>query len=429
MRILGLFLLLINIYNVTQAEDWPDWRGPHRDGKWSEKGIIQKFESTGIKIKWSVPIGSGYNGPSVSEGKVYVMDRKESPVETERVICFDEKTGAKIWSFEYDCKYEEVGYPAGPRSSVIIDGTRAYSLSTMGQLHCFDKVSGKVLWKKNLREIYKIKMPIWGIAAAPLIVDNKIIIQAAGSNNACVVALNKIDGNECWTNLNDAASYSSPILISQAGKKVVVVCTGENLAGLNPETGKVYWKIPFLSKMFLNISSPVLYKDYIFVSCFYNGSMLIKLGTSALTAEIIWQRSGKNEQVTDALHCCISTALIKDDYIYGIDSYGQMRCLDLLTGNRIWEDLTAVNKDRWANIHLVQNGDITWMFNEHGELIISELSPKGFHEISRAKLIEPTTVQLNRKGIGVTWSHPAFANKCVFIRSDKELVCGDLSSN
>src|ERR1035437_3505208 len=195
MKILPFFLLLINICNIAQADDWQDWRGPHRDGKWSETGIIQKFESSGIKIKWSVPIGSGYNGPSVSEGKVYVMDRKESPVETERVICFDEKTGAKIWSSEYDCKYEEVGYPAGPRSSVIIDGPSAYSLSTMGHLHCFDKVSGKVLWKKNLREIYKIKMPIWGLAAAPLIVDNKIIIQAAGSNNACVVALNKIDGN------------------------------------------------------------------------------------------------------------------------------------------------------------------------------------------------------------------------------------------
>ena len=237
-----------------------------------------------------------------------------------------------------------MGYPAGPRASVIIDGTRAYSLGTMGNMHCFDKVTGKLLWNKNLREIYKIKMPIWGISSAPLIVDNKIIIQAAGSNNACIVALNKITGDECWTNLNDAASYSSPILISQAGKKVVVICTGENLAGLDPESGNVYWKIPFLSKMSLNISSPVFYKDYLFVSCFYNGSMLVKLDPSDLKAEIVWQRSGKNEQVTDVLHCCISTPLIKDDHIYGIDSYGQMRCLDLFTGDRIWEDSLLLKK-------------------------------------------------------------------------------------
>ena len=413
MKILLPFFLLVNFSLTAQADDWPDWRGPHRDGKWSEIGIIQKFESTGINIKWRVPIDAGYNGPSASEGKVYVMDRKEIPVETERVICFDAVTGAKIWSFVYDCKYEEVGYPAGPRASVIIDGSRAYSFGTMGHLHCFDKVTGKVLWEKNLREIYKIKMPIWGLASAPLVVGDKIILQAAGSNNACIVGLNKINGEECWTNLNDAASYSAPILISQAGKKVVVACTGENLAGLDPETGSVYWKVPFISKMFLNIASPVLYKDYIFVSCFYNGSMLVKLDQTDLIAVKVWQRSGKSEQITDALHCVINTPLIKDDHIYGIDSYGEMRCLNLLTGDRIWEDLTAVKKDRWANIHFVQNGDITWMFNEHGELIISKLSPEGFHEISRAKLIEPTTSQLSRKGIGVTWSHPAFANKHV----------------
>jgi outer membrane protein assembly factor BamB len=427
MRILITFLLLINIFNAAKADDWPDWRGLHRDGTWTESGIIQKFESTGVKIKWRVPIGAGYNGPTVSEGKVYIMDRQESPAETERVICFDEKSGVKIWSFVYDCKYEEIGYPAGPRASVIIDGPRTYSLSAMGQLYCFDKVSGKVIWTKNLREIYKIKMPIWGIAASPLIVDNKVIIQAAGSNNSCVVALNKFNGDEYWTNLNDAASYSSPILITQAGKKVVVVCTGENLAGLDPDTGKIYWEFSFKCGMSLTIPSPVLYKNYILVSCFYNGSLLIKLDSNELGAEIVWRRSGKNERETDALHCCISTPVIKDDYIYGIDSYGEMRCLDLFTGDRIWENLTAVKKDRFANIHMVQNGEITWMFNEDGELIISKLSPKGFYEISHAKLIEPTTAQFSRKGVGVTWSHPAFANKMVFIRSDKELVCGDLS--
>lgn len=427
MKILPILLILIIIMNVARADDWQDWRGPHRDGTWSETGIIHKFESNRIKIQWSVPIGSGYNGPSVSEGKVYVMDRQESPKEIERVLCFDENTGAKIWSFEFDCKYEEIGYPAGPRSSVIIDGSRAYSLSTMGHLHCFDKATGKVLWNKNLRGIYKIMMPTWGISTAPLIVGDKIIIQAAGSNNSCVVALNKVNGEELWTNLNDPASYSSPILITQAGKKVVVVCTGENLAGLDPDTGKEFWKFQFKSGMSLTVPSPVLYKNYIFVSCFFNGSLLIKLDSKEVKAEVVWRRSGKNERETDALHCCISTPIIKDDHIYGIDSYGEMRCLDLLTGQRIWEDLTAVKKDRFANVHMIQNGEITWMFNEDGELIISKLSPKGFQEISRAKLIEPTTAQFSRKGIGVTWTHPAFANKHVFIRSDKELICGDLT--
>ena len=418
--------LLISSF-VTMAEDWPDWRGPHRDGNWTEKGIIQKFDSKQIKIKWSVPLEAGYNAPTISEGRVYVMDRKEGS-ETESVKCFDEKTGSAIWSFTYECKYESIGYPAGPRASVVIDGSRAYSLSSVGQLYCFEKATGKVIWNKDLKEIYKITMPIWGLAASPLIIDNKVVIQAGGSTNSCVVALNKLTGDECWTNMKDAASYSSPVIITQAGKKVIVIVTGENLAGLDPETGSIYWQFPFKCGMSLTVPTPVFYRNYIFVSCFYSGSLVIKADPSALKAELVWRKSGKNERETDALHCCISTPIIRDNYIYGIDSYGEMRCLDLLTGNRIWEDLTAVKKDRFANVHFVQNGEITWMFNEDGELIISKLSSDGFHEISRAKLIEPTTAQFNRKGVGVTWTHPAFANKCVFIRSDKELVCADLGS-
>lgn len=358
-----------------------------------------------------------------------MMDREEKPAERERVLCFNAKTGSPVWSFAYDCQYEEIGYPAGPRASVIIDGNRAYSFGAMGNLHCFDKSSGKVLWEKDLKEIYKVNMPTWGLAAAPLIANDKIILQIGGSNNACIVALNKMTGAEIWTNLKDPASYSAPILINQAGKKVVVVCTGENLSGLDPDTGKIYWQVPFFSKQSLTVPSPVHYKNYIFISCFYNGSMLVKLDSLNLSASKVWQRSGINENNTDALHCTISTPLLMDDHIYGVDSYGQLRCLDLFTGDRIWENLTAVKKDRWANIHFVQNGKITWLFNEHGELIISELSPSGYHEISRAKLIEPTTVQLNRSGIGVTWAHPAFAYKHVFVRNDKELVCGDLSKH
>ena len=129
---------------------------------------------------------------------------------------------------------------------------------------------------------------------------------------------------------------------------------------------------------------------------------------------------------TDALHCCISTPMILGDHIYGVDSHGELRCLDLKTGDRIWEDLTATPKARWSNIHMVRNGDKVWMFNERGELVIGRLAPDGFHEISRAKLIDPTQAQLDQRG-GVTWSHPAFANKYIYARNDKELLCADLA--
>jgi hypothetical protein len=240
------------------------------------------------------------------------------------------------------------------------------------------------------------------------------------------MAFDKNTGKELWHSTNDEISYSAPILIKQAGKPVIVVWTAENLNGLDPVSGKLYWKIPFKIGLGMAIATPVLYNDYLFVSSFYSGSLLARLARNSLTAEKIWMRAGENERKTDALHCVINNPLIKDDHIYGVDSYGEMRCLKLLTGDRVWEDLSAVKKDRWANIHFIQHEQQTWMFNEHGELLITELSPDGLKILSRARLIEPTPGQLNRKGGGVAWSHPAFAGRFVYARNDKELVCAYL---
>jgi hypothetical protein len=216
-------------------------------------------------------------------------------------------------------------------------------------------------------------------------------------------------------------------VIEQGGKRVLVCWTGEGVAGLNPESGEIYWRYDTpVHRMIINVATPVLDRDRLFLTSFYDGSYLLQLGQDALGVGRLWERCGANEQDTDALHSTISTPLIDGDYIYGVDSYGQLRCLDAGTGDRIWEDLTAVPVARWATIHMVRNDDRVWMFNDQGELIIAKLSPAGFDEISRAKLIEPTTGQLDR-GNGVTWSHPAYANRHIFVRNDTRLVCADLS--
>ena len=421
-------LLLFNLFFFSStfcfSQDWPDWRGPNRDGVWTETGIVEKFGSNNLTPKWSVPVGSGYSGATVSNGKVYLTDLIKTPIQTEGVLCFDEKTGKKIWEFRYDCEYTGVGYPAGPRASVVINNEKAYSLGTMGNLICLNGTNGNVVWQKDLNAAYEIRMPIWGISATPLIINDKIILQISGSNNACVIALDKNTGNEIWRNLEDMAGYSAPILIEKNGKQVVIVWTENSISGINPNSGEIYWRIPWDVGSGMSIATPVLYNNHIFASCFYSGSLLLKLTNNFTSAEKVWQRCGESERKTDALHCVINTPVIIDDFIYGVDSYGELRCLEFATGDRVWEDLTAVKKNRWANIHFIQNGNLTWMFNEHGELIITELSPKGFREISRAKIIEPTKEQLPR---GVTWSHPAFANKHVFIRNDNQLVCVDLT--
>jgi outer membrane protein assembly factor BamB len=413
------------------AVDWPQWRGPNRDGVWLEKGVVEQFDSAQIPARWRVEIASGYSGPTVANGCVYVMDRLTSPAQVERVHCFDSMTGKSIWSYSYECRYERVDHRDGPRASVTIDEGRAYSLGTMGHLFCFDAAKGNILWNKDLDAEYKIRIPLWGIAAAPLVESDLLIVQIGGRDNACLVAFDKATGEEKWRALNDPASYSAPIIIESAfgGAKRVLVCwTGARIVGLNPLTGQLHWQHPFApSRISQNVATPVFHDNYLFVSSFFDGSLLLKVNSDRFTVEKVWQRKGPNERKTEALHCCISTPVLQGDYIYGVDSYGELRCLNLRTGDRVWESLEAVPKARWANIHMIQNQDKIWMFNERGELIISKLSPQGFHEISRAKLIEPTQGQLNQRG-GVCWSHPAFANRHVYARNDHELVCANLSA-
>ncbi len=424
------FVVAVSCFPMAgaSADDWPQWRGPKRDGVWRETGIVEKFAKPQLDLAWRAEISSGYSGPTVADGRVYVTDRLVKPAQVERVHCFDARTGKNLWTHSYECPYEGVGYDAGPRASVTIDDGQAYSLGAMGHLFCFDAANGNILWQKDLFREYKIQMPQWGIASSPLVEGDLLIIQVGGEGEACLVAFDKNTGQEKWRALKDKASYSAPIVIEQAGKRVLVCYTGDNVVGLDPQTGKVHWQYPFPPRQgVIGISSPVVTRGNLFLTNFFDGSLMLKLDEDKFAVEKVWQRAGESEKNTDALHSIISTPLFEGDYIYGVDSYGELRCLDARTGDRIWESLDAVPKARWATIHFVRNGDHVWMFNERGELIIADLSPKGYLEISRTKLIEPTLDQLRQRG-GVCWSHPAFADRHVFARNDKELVCADLAA-
>jgi hypothetical protein len=296
----------------------------------------------------------------------------------------------------------------------------------MGHLHCFDAKTGQVLWSHDCRKEYAARVPVWGIAAAPLVEGDLAIILIGGKDNACLMAFDKATGQEKWRALKDGVSYSAPIIIEQAGQRVLVCITAERIVGLEPRTGQLYWEQPFVPKeMEITIATPVFDGHRLVATSFYDGTLLLNVHDKDLGVQQLWHRRGASEQKTDALHCCISTPLILGDYLYGVDSYGELRCLDLRTGERLWENLTATPKARWSNIHMVRNGERVWMFNERGELIIGKLAPDGFHEISRTKLLDPTEEQLDQRG-GVCWSHPAFANKRIYARNDRELVCADL---
>jgi len=424
---------LLLLVPLLDSDEWPQWRGPNRDGSWNGAGTVRKLP-TEPKIKWRAEIGSGYSGPTVADGKVFLMDRVTDPEQRERVLCFDAATGKEIWKHTYHCQYR-IGYTAGPRASVTIDEGLAYAHGAMGQLTCLNAKTGKVKWEKDLNRIYQIesrqreqnRMPIWGMACSPLVYRDKVILQI-GARDAGVIALDKLSGEEVWRASNHRGQYSSPILVKQGERDVVVCWTGDGVIGIDPTIGKVYWSIDWKPRnMPIGCASPIVKDNLLFLTSFYDGSMLIRLDPSTAQAQKVWHRVGTSERETDALQSIISTPIWIDDHIYGVDSYGELRCLEAKSGDRVWQNLTAVPKARWSTIHFVQTADLVWMFNERGELITARLSPTGFEEISRTKILEPTRKQLNQRG-GVCWSHPAFALRSVFARNDQELVCVDLSA-
>jgi outer membrane protein assembly factor BamB len=295
----------------------------------------------------------------------------------------------------------------------------------MGHLNCLDAAKGTVLWKKDLASEYKIQRLVWGISASPLVDGDRVIVQVGAADGACLVAFDTKTGAERWRAVKDRASYSAPILIQQAGKRVVVCWTERTVVGLNPETGRLYWEYRYnAGNVVMNVATPVVDRNRLFVSAFFDGSIMLRLAENELKVEKMWQRRGESITKTDSLHSTITTDFIEGDYVYGIDSFGQLRCLKAENGDRVWENLTITPRERWGTVHLVRNGDRTWLFTERGELIIAKLTPAGYQEIDRAQLIEPTTEGVGRK---VCWSHPAFAYRCVFARNDRELICVNLA--
>lgn len=427
--LLGVITGLMIAPALLLADDWTQWRGNHRDGVWAEKGIKSSFSQADVEPIWRQAVGTGYSSPTVAEGRVFLMDF-DAEKQEESVRCFDSQSGKPLWRHVYSSVYR-ISYEAGPRAAVTVDGKLAYALGAMGWLHCINVEDGSVIWKRDLNEDYQItadkRMPIWGIASSPLVAGNRLIIQL-GAKKAGVIGLDKNTGQELWRSLTDRGQYSSPVLVKQNGADVVVCWTGDNVAGLNPETGEAYWIHPFRpTRMPIGVATPVINGNQILLTSFYDGAMMLEMSTDKMSISQRWHLVGPNERATKAIHSIISTPIWIGDYIYGVDSYGEMRCLQASDGKRVWEDLDAVNKKRWGTIHFVSQGDNVWMLNEQGELMVGQLSPQGLEVTSREKVLEPNQMRTRNRRDGVIWSHPAFANKCVFLRSDSELICISLA--
>ena len=419
---------------MCKAEDWPEWRGKGRNGVWAEAGIVDKFSSATLPASWVNPIGAGYSGPAVADGRVFVSDFRQGTgaMGIERAVALDERTGRMLWTREWPVDYAGLDYAIGPRATPTVDGGRVYFLGAVGNLFCLESSSGRLLWTKDFRRDFSSELPAWGFSAAPLIDGERVIVIAAGRPNAKVIALDKLTGEVKWRSLSSEDSepgYSQPVLVRSGGVPQLIAWHAGAISSLDPLTGEPLWEYGFPIRMNTPIATPVISNGLLLVSAFFNGSRLLRLAPHAPAAELVWAGRSESEIDSDGLHALMGSPVIDGDYIYGVCSYGQMRCLRLSTGERVWESqAVTVERVRNASAFIVRNGNRYFINNDRGELIIAKFSPDGYSEISRASMIVPTTkAGANRREKGaVNWSHPAYANGHVFARNDEEIRAVDL---
>lgn len=433
------FFAMILATSLVAAADWPQWMGSNRDDDWTETGIIESFPDSGLKFLWRKPIGGGFAGPAVAGGKVYVTDYVLSsgdakPVPTkrndlqgqERVLCLDAKTSEEIWKHEYDCNYA-ISYPAGPRCTPTVESGKVFTLGAMGDLFCLDAATGSVIWSKNLPQTYNAPLPLWGYAGHPLVYKNLLICTAGGESSA-VVALDKDIGKEVWKALSTPEiGYSPPTLIEAGGVTQLLIFHGKSLNSLNPDTGSLYWSEPIATSFSMAIMAPRKSGDFLFAGGHNGRSLGLKLDSATPSVTEVWRGSR-----TTGLAPVSGTPFVEDGVAYGIDGNGVFRAMRVCTGERLWGTSRPVNgrdgEQRGANegaTFVTRNGDRFFIFGENGDLVIARLSPERYEEVSRTKLLDPVGVGLGRN---VVWSHPAYADKCVFARNDKEIVCAALAA-
>ncbi len=424
----------------ARADDWPQWLGPKRDGVWRETGILDKFPKDGPKVVWRTPLNNGYAGPAVADDRVYVMDRVQPPPKegekpptgngpgTERVLCLNAADGKEIWKHEYEATYK-ISYPSGPRTTPLVQGGKVYTLGAVGDLLCLDAAKGTVIWSRSLPNDFKCKPPVWGWAAS-LLAEGDAIISLVGGEGSAVVAFNRDDGKELWRALTtDEVCYSPPVIAEGGGKRQLIVWLSDSLNGLDPKTGEKYWSVPYPAngkpqRPAVAIAMPRVVDDRLFVSAFYNGGLMLQLQKDRPEVKELWRGKASSIEKSEGLHALMATPVFSDGYIYGFCGLGELRCLKADTGERIWETYKATpggEQGLFLNGFLIPQGDRFFIFNDQGELIIAKLTPKGYEEVDRARVIEPTYREPQTKRT-VVWSHPAFADRSMFVRNDKEII-------
>lgn len=394
---------LAAVVNIAaqSSSDWPQWRGPNRDGVSKETGLLKQWPEGGPPLVWKATgAGTGYSSLAIANGRIYTMGLRG---DREYLIAFDTATGKEAWATPHGGAYRD-SRGDGPRGTPTIEGNKGYALGANGDLSSFDTTTGRVLWSVNVLSKFGGSNPNWGLSESPLIVGDKVLVNAGGPG-ASIVALNKKDGSLIWKSQSDQAGYSSAMLVQAGGTDQVVFFTSKRAMGLDPRDGKLLWEYNKPSNDVANVATPVVRANRIWISSDYGtggGLLEIKAAGSAIQAnEIYFTKAMKNHH---------STSILVGDYLYGFSS-AMLTAMKFDTGEVAWHD-RSVGKGSlvYADGHL-------YAFSENGVVGLVEATPAGYREKGRFTIKQESLP---------TWTHPVISGGRLYIRDQNTIYAYDV---
>lgn len=381
---------------------WTNFRGPARDGRYDEIPILTNWPASGPPLLWKQPIGGGYASFVVAEGMAFTIEQRRSQ---EIVAAYDVETGRELWTHGWDAEFRESMGGDGPRATPTWEAGRLWALGAQGDLICLDSKSGKVQWSKNILKDNGATNLQWGMSGSPLIVDDKVVVLPGGRAGKSVVAYNKVTGAPVWRSLNDTQAYVSPMLVTLAGKRQILMVSSNRVVGLAPEDGTLLWESSWNTDMGINVSQPIVVDaNRFFISSGYGkGAALVEITASgdALSARKVWENTSMKNK--------FNPSVLYEGNAYGLDE-GILTCVDVKTGERRWKGgRYGFGQVLLASGHLI-------VITEEGELVLVKASPDKHTEVARFPAIE-----------GKTWNNPALAGGRLLVRNQTQMACFDVS--